>query len=48
MQTAINTNNNIFIRADEVAMVLHVSVQTGYKIIRQLNKELDKKGIITS
>ena len=46
MQTAINTNNNIFIRADEVAMVLHVSVQTGYKIIRQLNEELQKKGLV--
>ena len=46
MQTAINTNNNIFIRADEVAQVLHVSVQTGYKIIRQLNEELQKKGLV--
>ena len=46
MQSVINTNNNIFIRADEVAMVLHVSVQTGYKIIRQLNDELQKKGLV--
>lgn len=46
MQSVINTNNNIFIRADEVAMVLNVSVQTGYKIIRQLNEELQEKGFV--
>ena len=46
MQSVINTNNNIFIRADEVAQVLNVSVQTCYKIIRDLNKELQKKGFV--
>lgn len=44
MITNVSTNNSIFIRADEVAQVLNVSVQTGYKIIRDLNKELQKKG----
>lgn len=46
MQSVINTNNNIFIRADDVAMILNVSVQTGYKIIRQLNEELQEKGYV--
>lgn len=45
MITNVSTNN-IFIRADEVAQVLNVSVQTGYKIIRDLNKELQKKGFV--
>ncbi len=46
MITNINTNNNIFIRADEVARILGVSVQTGYKIIRELNLELQRKGLV--
>ncbi len=46
MLTSIYTNQNIFIRADEVAQVLGVSVQTGYKIIRQLNEELEAKGLV--
>lgn len=46
MITNINTNNNIFIRADEVARVLGVSVQTGYRIIRDLNIELKQKGLV--
>ena len=36
-----------FIRADEVAKELDVSVPYAYKIIRQLNDELKAKGFIT-
>lgn len=46
MITNINTNDRLFIRADEVAYVLGVSVPTGYKIIRQLNNELQRKGLV--
>lgn len=36
-----------FIRVDEVAEVLDVSVTHAYKIMRQLNEELKAKGYIT-
>jgi hypothetical protein len=36
-----------FIRAEEVAEVMEVSVAYAYKIIRKLNQELDDKGFIT-
>lgn len=36
-----------FIRADEVAEELDVSKPYAYKIIRQLNDELNAKGYIT-
>lgn len=36
-----------FIRADEVAEELDVSKPYAYKIIRQLNNELNAKGYIT-
>ncbi|MGN0612549.1 MAG: LysR family transcriptional regulator [Porcipelethomonas sp.] len=36
-----------FIRAEEVAEVMEISVAYAYKIIRKLNKELDDKGYIT-
>lgn len=36
-----------FIRAEEVAEVMEISVPYAYKIIRKLNKELDDKGFIT-
>ena len=36
-----------FYRAKEVAEILDVSVTKAYKIIRQLNKELEAMGYIT-
>ncbi len=38
---------NKFIKADEVAKELEVSKPYAYKIIRQLNEELNTKGFIT-
>ena len=40
------TSNN-FLQVDDVAMELGVSTSYAYKIIRKLNAELEKKGIIT-
>lgn len=39
--------NSIFMRVEEVAEVLDVSVAYAYKLIRKLNKELEKQGCIT-
>lgn len=39
--------NEIFMRVDEVAAELGVSVPYAYKLIRQLNEELKKTGCIT-
>ena len=36
-----------FIRVDEVARELDISISHAYKIIRQLNEELKAKGFIT-
>lgn len=36
-----------FIKADEVAEMLEISKAHAYKIIRQLNGELEEKGFIT-
>lgn len=36
-----------FIKADEVAEILEISKAHAYKIIRQLNDELEAKGFIT-
>jgi len=36
-----------FLRADEVAEILDVSPSFAYKLIRELNMELDAKGFIT-
>ena len=36
-----------FIRAEEVAEVMEISVAYAYKIIRKLNQELSDKGFIT-
>lgn len=33
-----------FIRAEEVAEIMEISVPYAYKIIKQLNEELDAKG----
>lgn len=37
----------IFMRAEEVAEELDVSTSFAYKIIREMNKELKKRGCIT-
>ena len=39
--------NEIFMKVDEVAEELGVSVPYAYRIIRQLNDELRKQGCIT-
>ena len=39
--------NQIFMRVNEVAEELGVSVPYAYKLIRQLNEELKSKGFIT-
>lgn len=39
--------NTMFMRVEEVARVLDVSVAYAYKLIRRLNKELEKQGCIT-
>ena len=38
---------NRFIRADDVALELNVSMPYAYKLIRKLNEELKAKGFIT-
>ena len=38
---------NRFIRAEDVAVELGVSKPYAYKLIRQLNEELRKKGFLT-
>lgn len=40
-------NNNLFMRADEVAEEMGVSKAFAYKVIQRLNDELRKKGCIT-
>ncbi len=37
-----------FLTVDEVADILSVSKSKAYEIVRQLNKELKAKGLITS
>lgn len=37
----------LFMRVEEVAKVMGVSVSYAYKIIRKLNKELKKTGCLT-
>lgn len=36
-----------FIRVDEVARELDISISHAYKIMRQLNEELEAKGFVT-
>lgn len=40
-------SNKSFMRVQDVAEELEISESHAYKIIRQLNKELSEKGIIT-
>lgn len=46
-QEVLKMANEIFMRVDEVAAELGVSVPYAYKLIRQLNEELKKTGCIT-
>ena len=46
MQEVKNMEKN-FMTVDDVAKELQVSKSKAYKIVRQLNKELEAKGIIT-
>ncbi len=39
--------SNSFMRVEDVAKELGVSTSYAYKVIRKLNAELEKKGIIT-
>ena len=39
--------NKRFLNVNDVAQYLDISVPTAYKIIRQLNGELGKKGYLT-
>ncbi len=39
--------DKMFMRVDEVAQSLDVSIPYAYKLIRQFNEELKKKGCIT-
>ena len=43
----LSWQNQIFMRVDEVAEELGVSVPYAYKLIRQMNEELAKTGCIT-
>ena len=40
-------NSKNFIKAEEVAQELEVSKQYAYKLVREMNDELKKKGFIT-
>ena len=40
-------NNKNFIKAEEVAQELEISKQYAYKLVREMNDELKKKGFIT-
>ena len=37
-------NEKMFLRAEEVAELMEVSVPYAYKLIRRMNRELEKKG----
>lgn len=36
-----------YYKSDDIAKILHVSKSKAYKIMRQLNKELEDKGYLT-
>ena len=40
-------SNLVFIHADEVASTLGLSKPYAYKVVRELNKELQEKGFLT-
>ena len=39
--------NNAFIKVDEVAQVLGVSKSYAYKIVREMNNDLKRRGFLT-
>ena len=43
----MKNETKIYITANELTEILGISVGHSYKIIRSLNKELDKKGYLT-
>ena len=45
--TQNSTNETLFIKASEVAIVMDVSRAYAYRIVKQLNEELAAKGILT-
>jgi predicted transcriptional regulator len=44
----IDTAEKKYIKADEVAEMMDISKSKAYEIIRNLNKELKSKGMITT
>lgn len=42
----MTTENKIFITAPEMAALLGVSIGHAYKMIREMNKELEKSGYL--
>lgn len=40
-------NSSMFVRANEVAADLEVSVPQAYRLIRQMNQELEEQGYMT-
>lgn len=42
----MNTENKIFITAEEMSTMLGISLGHAYKIIRKMNNELKKQGYI--
>lgn len=40
-------NEKIYYNAEEVAAMLGVSIGKSYKILREMNKDLDSKGFLT-
>lgn len=47
IETLDTRQNTLFILADEVAKDLQVSKPTAYKIIREMNEELQQMGYLT-
>ena len=47
MKGEMQMKGSLFMRVEEVAEVMDVSVPYAYKLIRKLNKELENTGCIT-
>ena len=47
MKGVISMENTLFVTADKVASDLGVSKPYAYKLVRQMNDELNKKGFLT-
>ena len=39
--------NTLFVKADDIAEILNISQSKAYSIIKELNKELDEKQVLT-